>query len=167
MSPVLRAYSSDDRGHCLRIFDSNCPRYFAECERDQFESFLDSSGCPYYVVERPGSIVGCGGYAIQGGGKPANLCWGMIDGTCHRQGLGQFLLLGRLQAIITSESVTTVRLDTSQFTEGFFARFGFIVTARMADGYSPGLDQVEMRLVLTNTIRLQLRESWRKASGTG
>lgn len=160
MTAKLRAYSPRDRVRCLRIFDSNRPRSFADAERAQFESYLERHGDAYYVVERLGSIVGCGGYALDAAGKSADLCWGMIDEGLHRKGLGEYLLLGRLRAIAVRDRITRVRLATSQHAEGFYARYGFKVASRTANGFGPGLDNIEMRLNLTGKARARILASW-------
>ena len=162
MAPSMRTYSPRDRDHCLRIFDSNRPRSFADYERAQFESYLDSGGGTYFIVERRGAVVGCGGYSVTDTGETADLCWGMIEERLHREGLGELLLLGRLQAIAAHDSVSKVRLSTSQFAEGFYAQHGFKAVSRVADGFGEGLDRVEMRLDLTVTERKQVLESWRQ-----
>ncbi len=161
MAPSMRTYSPRDRDHCLRIFDSNRPRSFADYERAQFESYLDSGGGTYFIVERRGAVVGCGGYAISLDGKTADLCWGMIEQRLHRERLGELLLLGRLQAIAALGRVAGVRLSTSQFAEGFYAQYGFKAVSRVADGFGTGLDRVEMRLDLTVKVRTRVLESWR------
>jgi len=162
MTAQLRAYSPRDRNHCLRIFDSNRPRSFADYERAQFASYLDSGGGTYFVVERCGAVVGCGGYAVTDTGRTADLCWGMIEERLHREGLGELLLLGRLHAIAAFGRVASVRLSTSQYAEGFYARHGFKAVSRVVDGFGKGLDKVEMRLDLTVTARKRALESWRQ-----
>ena len=160
MTAKLRAYSPRDRVHCLRIFDSNRPRSFADAERAQFGAYLEHIGGTYYVVERLGSIVGCGGYAPDAAGKSADLCWGMIEEGLHHKGLGELLLLGRLRMIVALERVAMVRLATSQFAKGFYARYGFKVASRTANGFGPGLENIEMRLNLTDKVRARVLDSW-------
>lgn len=40
--------------------------------------------------------------------------------------------------------MTHAKIETSQHTEGLYARFGFLVVERVKDGFGPGLDQVKM-----------------------
>ncbi|MGV7183334.1 hypothetical protein [Xanthomonas axonopodis] len=51
----------------------------------------------------------------------------MVHPTLHQQGLGTILLLARLEALRLSPDIKQVVLDTSQHTQAFFARFGFVV----------------------------------------
>ncbi|MEE7547652.1 GNAT family N-acetyltransferase, partial [Xanthomonas sp. Kuri4-1] len=45
----------------------------------------------------------------------------------HRQGLGTILLLAWLEALRLRPDIEQVVLDTSQHTQAFYARFGFVV----------------------------------------
>ena len=165
MRPFFRDYSPSDRRDCMAIFSSNVPRFFRERERADFEAFIDTSGCPYFVVGVSHIIVGCGGYGIREPGGLADLCWGMIDASYHGNHCGEFLLLARLREIVDCQNVTGVRLTTSQLTEGFFQRYGFEVQSREADGIDDGLDSVEMRLDLTRDLRASVLARWQSMSG--
>lgn len=155
-----REYSSADRDECLRVFRSNMPRFFRNHERPDFEAFIESGECPYFVVEEAGTIVGCGGYGVRTGSDHADLCWGMVDQSRHGQRLGEFLLLLRLSEIVREPGIKAVRLGTSQLTDGFFQRYGFAVCERKANGIAEGLDEVEMLLELTDETRGQVGELW-------
>ena len=144
---IVRPYAPEDREACLKLFDSNVPVFFDVSERDGFAGFLDAMNGPYQVILRDGRIVACGGHAVETDGVTAALCWGMVEGRLHGEGLGQRLTEARLAAARAIRGVTSVRLDTSQHTEGFYRRFGFGVEAVTPDGFSPGIDKYEMRLV--------------------
>ena len=143
---IARPYRDADRAACLRLFESNSPIYFDAAERSDFEAFLDE-GWPYQVVERDGRIVACGGHALEPDGS-ASLCWGMVDGSLHRQGIGDALTRARIAAA-KAAGATAIRLDTSQLTTGFYERYGFEVLSVIPNGYAPGKDRCEMRLELT------------------
>ncbi|MGQ2991645.1 MAG: GNAT family N-acetyltransferase [Brevundimonas sp.] len=143
----VRPYEPGDRDACLDLFDSNVPVFFDVSEREGFAEFLDEMRWPYQVIVRDGRIVACGGHAVEADGVTAALCWGMVDGRLHGEGLGRRLTEARLAAARAVRGVTAVRLDTSQHTEGFYRRFGFTVEAVTTDGFSPGIDKYEMRLV--------------------
>lgn len=145
---VIRAYDAPDRDGCLRVFDGNVPDFFVASERQDFASFLERKGPDrwYQVIERRGRIVACGGHVVESDGVTASLAWGMVDRALHRSGLGSKLTEARLRAARSFPGVTKVRLDTSQHTQAFYARFGFQVEAVHKDGYAPGLDRWDMLL---------------------
>jgi ribosomal protein S18 acetylase RimI-like enzyme len=140
---IARPYAAADREACLALFDSNAPRFFDPSERADYEAFLDE-GWPYRVIEREGVIVACGGHAMEPDGT-ASLCWGMVDGGLHGQGVGTALTEARVAAAREAGAIA-VRLDTSQLTTGFYERFGFKVLSVVRDGYAPDKDRCEMRL---------------------
>ena len=145
----LREYTAADREACLAVFDTNVPRFFSPPERIEFEMFLDSLPGPYFVVAgESGRVHGCGGYAIDGPAARADLCWGMVSSDRQGTGIGRLLLEARLQRAMANPAIRVVTLETSQHTTGFYERWGFETTKIVPDGYSPGLDRCEMRLIV-------------------
>lgn len=147
-SVIARAYVPSDQAACLALFDGNVPTFFLPSERQDFADFLaqQTKKWPYQVLERDGRIVGCGGFAVEPDGSTAALCWGMVDSALHGTGLGRILTEARLRSAAATPGVLRVRLDTSQHTQGFYARFGFEVLEVTQDGYGPGLDRWDMLL---------------------
>ncbi|WP_296247840.1 GNAT family N-acetyltransferase [uncultured Stenotrophomonas sp.] len=145
----IRLYQPADANACLSLFDSNVPKYFTLAERADFEQFLqrDAQGCDYQLIEHDDRVVACGGLAIRNDGV-AVFCWGMVEHSVHRQGFGRQLSLARLQQARQSPNAKRVELSTSQHTQDFYAQLGFSVTRIVANGHGPGLDAVEMVLVL-------------------
>jgi len=142
---TIRPYEPTDRAACLALFESNVPQYFLLSERGEFEAFLDALPGPYFVLERMGELVGCGGYAVEEQEGRADLCWGMVQGDLHGQGLGRSLTARRIEAALAHPGVTEIVLRTSQLTTGFYESLGFAVTAVEPNGFGPGLDRCEMR----------------------
>lgn len=150
LAATLRPWRPGDRDLGLALFDSNVPRFFAPQERQDFTDFIDALPGPYFVLEdAAGQAVGCGGYAAaEGDASVAVLCWGMVRGDRHRAGLGTVLLTGRLDRIAADPAYSSVAIETTQHSRGFFARHGFVQTRQVPDGFAPGMDLVEMTLDL-------------------
>lgn len=146
--PTLRPYTPTDAPACLALFDTNVPRYFAPHERQDFATYLlhPDRTHDYLVIDHNGELVACGGLAL-GNEHTAAFCWGMVDRTRHRQGLGTQLSHARL-AHAETLGAQRVTLSTSQHTQAFYAGLGFVVTHITPDGHGPGLDAVEMVLEL-------------------
>jgi hypothetical protein len=158
---TVRAWQPADLSACLRVFDSNVPRFFVESEREDFSTFLSALPGPYFVIQRAPEagrtrrepdIVGCGGWARSSGlSQQADLCWGMVDAAHHGRGLGALLLRVRLDDIRRSlGSPFRIQLNTSQHTFGFFAKVGFAVVRITPNGFAPGLDRYDMTLDATD-----------------
>lgn len=149
-APLLRfrAWREDDRDAGLALFDSNVPQFFAAQERADFIEFIEDLPGPYFVaLDADGAAVGCGGYAVHDK-KPetAALCWGMIHRAHHGKGWGDALLRHRLDLIAREPVFGSVEIETSQFSRGFFERYGFVQRRTVADGFAPGIDLIEMVL---------------------
>ena len=143
---MLRSYTTPDRAACLKLFESNFPFFFSEVDRTDYHDFLDDADAgreTYFVLEGGAEILACGGVGQAAG--ETFLTWGMVRGDQHGMGLGDELTRSRLDWLRRHwPAVSHVRIDTSQHTEGFYARFGFEVTERTPDGFGPGLDRVRM-----------------------
>ena len=145
---VVREFSPLDAEGCLAIFESNTPTYFLPYEREDYEQFLAKLPGAYLIVEsEAGRILACGGYA-QDNETTAVLTYGMVHADHHRQSLGTRLLEERLERIRREFEVMKVVVNTTQLTEGFFARFGFQTEIVTPDQYAPGLHGVRMSLGL-------------------
>ena len=145
----LREYTAADRAACLALFDGYVPVYFDTSERGGFEAFLDAIAFPYLILEDETGVVACGGWTRRRSDPGvADLCWGMVGRGQHKTGLGRALLEARLEQIAAADGVRTVTLQTSQHTEGFFARYGFVTHRVEPDGFAAGLHMHEMRLNL-------------------
>ncbi|SHG78953.1 GNAT family N-acetyltransferase [Ferrimonas marina] len=151
-------YSTQYRDACLALFDSNVGKYFAPSERADFIEFLDNQAAQghYLVFIESGKVVACGGVAAsddsEDATKPAHsaFCWGMVRHDLHGKGLGSELTQQRLDLVVKLGLPSQVRMETSQHTEGFYARFGFEAVEREKDGFAPGIDKVVMTMELAN-----------------
>ena len=156
----IRPYTPADLNACLALFASNCPPFFHPSERADYEAFLQDPADrgEYFVLEGGTDLVACGGIWADTQGV-GGLSWGMVRGNSEGgglhgqglqgQGLGTRLTAYRLDLLRQRPEVRRVRLDTSQHTEAFYARQGFVVVDRTPDGFAPGLDEVKMLLDLT------------------
>jgi GNAT superfamily N-acetyltransferase len=80
------------------------------------------------------------------------LCWGMVHADHGGNGCGRQLLAHRIDTL-QSVGVKSIFSDTSQLTEGFFARHGFQAFYREPEHFGPGIDLVGMELSLDGTVR--------------
>jgi len=143
---TFRDYTPADRQGCLDVFDSNIPEYFSASEREDFADFLSRLPGRYgVVVDAEGRIVGCGGVArSRTNPQGADLTWGMVHQSLHRQGIGRILTRARLAWAESMGPVSVVYLNTSHLTEGFYETFGFRTVKRIPNGYREGLDRCDM-----------------------
>ena len=144
----FRSYQTEDKDRCIEIFMSNTPQYFGVEEADEFRQFLETLPCAYFVAAQNDEIVACGGHGYHGKKQAVVLCWGMVHADLHKQRLGEFILVERLKQIYMDFGPTVVQIDTSQYSQGFFERYGFQVKEITENYFAPGLHRVDMQLEL-------------------
>lgn len=145
-----RDYTAVDRDACLNVFDTNVPNFFAPEERAMFTAFLDGPVLkrPYLVLDTGKDIIACGGLKVLETKGSAFLSWGMVARPCHGRGVGRMLTQARLNLARQTAGITTVTLNTSQHTKGFYEKFGFVPVKVTPNGYGPDLDRWDMLLEL-------------------
>jgi [ribosomal protein S18]-alanine N-acetyltransferase len=166
---TIREYKLKDKEKCLKVFKSNCPKYFDKSELPLFNKWLDHQVCgnpiyqsptytaseldAYYVIEIPESgIIGCGGFYIVKGQNEARFAWGMIHAKFHRQGFGTELYNYRKDIIKRDWPNHILTLGTSQHTYSFYEKMGMTVTETFISGYGKDLDRYDMKLIATNNV---------------
>ena len=136
-------------------FQTNVPKFFTKEEVNEFADFLDryvllEKAKPqrtfYYVILLDDIIVGSGGFGDRYGNGRLTLTWGLLHKKYHKKGLGKALLLHRLENAAKVYPNAKVFLDTTQHTQGFFAKFGFKVEKISKDYYAEGMHRYDMVL---------------------
>ncbi|MCD5995183.1 GNAT family N-acetyltransferase [Pseudomonas sp. CDFA 602] len=148
---TLRPYALMDRDACLHIFDTNTPHYFDPSEREKFANFLLAPLGEYFVAQRNGETLGCGGFLVLTDSSLAELTWGMVDSHHHGKNLGRFLTLARLELMKSIPGVISAYINTSQHVQGFYAGLGFAVNHIETDAHGSGIDSVKMSMTIGRT----------------
>ena len=144
----IRKYNSSNLDSVVAIFRSNIPKYFGPSEEPGLHDFLREFPDEYYVLEVEGAIVGAGGIALNSDLDPptVSLCWGMVRQDHLGTGLGKALTQFRIGLSREKYPGVPMTIGTSQHTEGFYNRFGFVTFKHTPDGNGPGIDICRMRL---------------------
>lgn len=141
----IRPYSETDIDAVVEVFRSNIPKYFGPSEEPGLRGFLADFADDYYVIELDGEIVGAGGIALNDD-DTVSLCWGMVHNDHLGTGLGKLLTEYRIERSREIFGDRPMVTSTSQLTEGFYKKFGFVTVEHTPDGFGPGLDICKMRL---------------------
>ncbi len=144
---TIRDYRPSDLEAVVGIFRSNIPKYFGPHEESGLRSYLSEFPHDYFIVEIDTCVVGSGGFALnKGDEQTVSLCWGMIRSDHLGTGLGKILTETRIARIRERFPEAPIVISTSQHTQGFYEKFGFVLTGHLHDGFGPGIDICEMRL---------------------
>ncbi len=140
----FRPYNEADNLACTKIFDANCPEYFALNEREDYEVFLKSAPEGYQVCEVEGRVLGAFGLLDEGQDEK-RLNWILLDPQSQGMGIGE-KIMERVIRVGRESQAVTVNIAASHKSEPFFAKFGARTTLFTKDGWGPGMDRVDMVL---------------------
>ena len=148
MTPSIsfRRFAEADRDACLMIFDANCPEFFAPNERGDYKLFLDAVPNGYEVCELAGRTIAAFGLVSDDVGV-ARLIWIMLDPGSQGSGVGS-IIMKRVISRSKAMQSDMLKIAASHKSAPFFAKFGAMSTLVTADGWGPGMDRVDMALVL-------------------
>jgi len=140
---IFRAFRQSDEGHCLRLFDANCPEYFAPGERDEYAAFLSAASPSYRVCVEGAQVIGAFGLLHAGPGE-GRLNWILIDPGSQGTGLGS-AMMADVKRAACADRMHTVHIAASHRSAPFFARFGASAEREARDGWGPGMHRIDMR----------------------
>lgn len=143
---LFQPYSVAHKEDCLRIFDANCPRFFAPNERSDYMQFLEASPDGYEVCLLDGKLVGAFGL-IDDRERRSALNWILLDPRSQGLGVGS-AIMKRVDDLGRAAGLALIHIAASQKSAPFFAKFGALSTAVIDNGWGPGLDRVDMELHL-------------------
>lgn len=151
MKAQITNYLSTDRFGCLNAFKSNVPNYFTNEEIKDFEAFLtrlesNNNKTQFYVINYENKIIGCGGFGDKDNTGIISLAWGHVHKDYHKMGYGEKLLKHRMEQIKLLYPEFPVVIDTTQYSYGFFEKYGFKVTKITNDYYEIGMHRYDMIL---------------------
>lgn len=141
----IRHFETSDLDDVLLILRSNIPKYFVHEEVAELKEFLEKNSADYYVIKLTDRIVAAGGIALNSD-QTVSLCWGMVHNDRIGNGLGRALTDHRIEKARERFGILPLVIVTSQHTEGFYKKYGFVRVEHTANGFGPGIDSCRMVL---------------------
>lgn len=145
MTLSFKPYSADDFDTCLTFFDANCPAYFSPEEKTDYAEFLRTSPEDYETCEM--DDIPAGAFGLMGIGNERTINWILIDPSAQGSGIGSAMMAHVLKKAKQSD-VQLIHIAASQLSAPFFARFDAKGSDTIKDGWGPGLDRIDMLLVV-------------------
>jgi GNAT superfamily N-acetyltransferase len=147
----IRPFCLDDADSARELFHSRAGTYFDPSEEEDFNETLEFVADPgdspehqrFWTGWVDGRMMAFGG--VEWIDEAGYLCWGTVHPDYGGRGFGRQLLEFRL-AFLRHAGVLSVFSDTSQLTEGFYAKYGFKAFHHEAQHWGPALDLVAMEL---------------------
>ena len=99
MCMTIVPYDSKYFKNCIKIIQSNTPKYIDYSEHSDYEDYLLRDDKIYFVLFKKSNIAACGGYGINKSGTKVGLSWGLVHSQHHNKGYGSKLLKYRLNHI--------------------------------------------------------------------
>jgi GNAT superfamily N-acetyltransferase len=140
----FRPYTVSDQNVCLRLFDANCPDYFAPNERGDYQEFLASCPAGYELCLHAGRVVGAFGL-FDRDKESMSLNWILLDPDSQGLGLGS-MIMEKVSTEAVLSGTRVVHIAASHRSAPFFAKFGAIETAVVDHGWGIGMHRIDMEL---------------------
>jgi len=151
MSPtVFHRYDESHFNDCLRLFDENCPRYFAENEREGYVDFLNRNPFGYFVGVIEGRVASAFGLITEAGSLRGRLSWILVGSGFKGKGLG-VNMISVAKDIARENELLVIDIAASHLSAPFFAKFAAKQLDEILDGWGPGMHKINMQLKLTET----------------
>lgn len=141
---MIKEYLPIYKPRLMDIFDSNMPKYFDPTERQPFHDFLDDSNAfykvesHYFVYLKNKEVLGAGGYLREKEGD-ARIIWLLVDQSMHSKGIGSEMMNFFEQEILKKKEYHMISLKTSQLTDVFYEKLGFVTLESADNHWGPGL----------------------------
>lgn len=150
---MIRKFAKTDKDTVLELLELNTPEFFAPSEEKDFVEYLELHAQNYYVVERSGTVIGCGGFNFGfEEGKTVRISWDIIHPDFQGKGVGKELLLYRINEIKKNTTITKIEVRTTQLAYNFYQKSGFQLVKRESDFWAKGFDLYQMKLELAALI---------------
>lgn len=132
---------------CMRLFDANCPDFFAPNEKADYQVFLKRAADRYRMVVLGGQVVGAFGVLDEGKAGRCRLNWIVVDSACHGSGVGR-AIVGETIAVARQMCAGVVEIAASDKSAPFFAKFGARELQYTPHGWGPDMHRIDMELAL-------------------
>jgi GNAT superfamily N-acetyltransferase len=132
---------------CIKIFDLNCPKYFAINERQDYIEFLQNSPESYKVGFINEEAVAVFGLDIAPETNHARITWIITSPSVQAKGIGTDMM-SLAKKMAKNINIEVIDIAASHLSAPFFAKFGAKKVAEIKNGWGLDMHRVDMELPL-------------------
>ncbi len=132
---------------CLKLFDENCPSYFAENEKEDYIYFLRINPPGYFVGVIESCIVSAFGLISEPDSSRGRLSWILVSTESKGNGLGA-KMMNFVKNSAIKKDLAAIDIAASHLSASFFKKFGALELKETTDGWGQGMHRIDMELKL-------------------
>lgn len=132
---------------CLELFDENCPRYFAENEKEDYIDFLNRRRSDYFVGSMGALVVSAFGMTSELTSSRGRLSWILVSQKSKGNGIGTQMMEFVKNAAI-EKNLKAIDIAASHLSASFFKKFGAIELNRIPNGWGENMHRIDMEINL-------------------
>jgi len=141
-------YDSSYFDNCLKLFDDNCPDFFALNEREDYVAFLHNKSSSYFVGITDSIVVSAFGIIFEPSLLAGRISWILVSPRYKSQGLGT-QMVNLAKHIALERKVFTIDIAASHLSAPFFEQFGALRLKETENGWGESMHRVDMQLRLS------------------
>jgi len=140
-------YDDSYTTECIKLFNQNCPEFFAEVERDDYLGFLETRPSDYYIGVINDSVVSAFGISSVSNSARSRLSWILVSPKFKGIGIGGKMINYAIQTALENRSAG-IDIAASHLSAPFFAKFGAKEVKRIQNGWGRNMHRVDMEVRL-------------------
>ncbi len=138
-------YQDDYLDDCLRLFDKNCPQFFAANEREDYKDYLQNNTDTYQIKYLDKEIVAAFGLAVDPFRIRGRITWIMVCPDVKGKGIGTEMMEHALR-LARKGGVQIIDIAASHLSAPFFEKFGAVTIKTIENGWGDGMHRLDMEM---------------------
>jgi len=130
---------------CLAIFDANCPKYFAENERSDYQEFLEAGSINYFVGILESAVVSAFGLTSNTKKNMGRLSWILVSPEFKDHGIGN-RMMNFVINLANKRKLSNIKISASHLSAPFFKKYDAKEIKRIENGWGSGMHRIDMEL---------------------
>lgn len=140
-------YNGGHFSECLKLFDENCPEYFAENEKADYIAYLERGPMDYKVGFEGSHLVSAFGLTQGSDNSRARVSWILVSVNSKGKGIGAQMMAAVKNSALEKKCVA-IDIAASHLSAPFFKKYGAIVLNEIPNGWGKDMHRIDMEIIL-------------------